>query len=101
VKDTTTETKKMNNLKETYLATYRNNYPLVNGRQVFDAAKGTKLTLSKGDDFKGNYTVIDWHSYDDFGQTLETVTVKNDVWGSNPVEIYSTDEGETFTFHCE
>ena len=84
-----------------FKATYLNTYPRVNGRQVFDTDEGTKLTLSKGDDFKGNYTVIKWHSYDDYGQTLETVTVKNDIWGSNPVEIYSTDEGETFTFSCE
>jgi len=92
---------KMKNAMTTYGATYLNNYPRVNGRQVFDTDEGTKLTLSKGDDFKGNYTVIKWHSYDDYGQTLETVTVKNDIWGSNPVEIYSTDEGETFTFSCE
>ena len=102
VRDTTQETKKMNDTTTTtYAATYHNNYPTCNGRQVFDTDKGTKLTLSKGDDFKGNYTVIDWHSYDGYGQTLETVTVKNSIWGTNPVEIYSTDEGETFTFDCE
>ena len=100
MRDTTQETKKMNDTT-TYTATYHNNYPTCNGRQVFDTDKGTKLTLSKGDDFKGNYTVIDWHSYDGYGQTLETVTVKNSIWGTNPVEIYSTDEGETFTFDCE
>jgi hypothetical protein len=50
---------------------------------------------------QGDYKVIDWHSFDDYGQTLEVVTVKNTIWGTNPVEIYSTDEGETFTFDCE
>ena len=43
------------------------------------------------------YHIMNWHSYDDFGQTLETVQ----VW--NPItkllsEIYSMDEGNTFSF---
>jgi len=50
---------------------------------------------------QGDYKVISWHSFDDYGQTLETVTVKNSIWGTNPVEIYSTDGGETFTLDCE
>lgn len=92
---------KMNDTMKTYTATYHNDYPTCNGRRVFDTDKGTKLTLSNGDDLVGNYTVINWHSFDGHGQTLETVTVKNSIWGTNPVEIYSTDEGETFTFDCE
>jgi hypothetical protein len=43
------------------------------------------------------YHVMNWHSFDDFGQTIETVQ----VW--NPItkllsEIYSMDEGETFSY---
>jgi lipoate-protein ligase B len=90
----------MNNNTTTYTATYHNNYPTCNGRRVFDTDKGTKLTLH-GQGMDADYTVINWHSSDDYGQTLETVTVKNSIWGTNPVEIYSTDEGETFTFECE
>jgi hypothetical protein len=71
-----------------------------NGRQVFDTDKGSKLTLN-GQGMQGDYKVISWHSFDDYGQTLETVTVKNSIWGTNPVEIYSTDGGETFTLDCE
>ena len=101
VRDTTQETKKMNDTTTTtYTATYHNNYPTCNGRQVFDTGKGTKLTLH-GQGMEGDYKVIDWHSFDDYGQTLETVTVKNSIWGTNPVDIYSTDGGETFTFECE
>jgi hypothetical protein len=86
-----------NDMRTTYTATYHNNYPTCNGRRVFDTDKGTKITLT-GDGMEGDYIVINWHSWDDYGQTLETVTVKNVIWFSDPVEIYSTDEGETFTF---
>jgi|TARA_R110000824_G_scaffold2570_3_gene11820 hypothetical protein len=87
-------------MKTTYTATYHNNYPTCNGRQVFDTDKGSKLTLN-GQGMQGDYKVVKWHSFDDYGQTLETVTVKNSIWGTNPVDIYSTDGGETFTFECE
>ena len=35
----------MNDTQTTYTATYHNNFPTCNGRQVFDTDKGTKLTL--------------------------------------------------------
>lgn len=43
-------------------------------------------------------TVVDWHSFNDFGQSLETVTVRKD---EIKFEIYSQDEGDTFTFDIE
>ena len=46
---------------------------------------------------QGTYNIMNWHSFDDLGTTMETVQ----VWNSHThqlFEIYSTDEGETFTF---
>ena len=34
--------------------------------------------------------ITNWHSFDDFGSTLETLTLENGK------EVYSHDEGETF-----
>ena len=45
----------------------------------------------------GELDVLDWHSGDDFGQTLETVRVRNNQTGEI-FDIYSVDEGESFTF---
>ena len=41
------------------------------------------------------WEIINWHSYDDIGNTIETLTIQN---GEKQKEIYSLDEGETFTF---
>ena len=48
------------------------------------------------------WCITDWHSFADFGQTLETLPIErgNQVDKSKREidEIYSQDEGETFTF---
>jgi hypothetical protein len=41
-----------------------------------------------------HWAIIDWHSFDDFGQTFETVTIKKD---GEEKEAYSQDEGNTWT----
>ena len=88
----------MKNEQTTYQANYHNNYPNVNGRQVFD--KDGDVTLTKGD-FEGRYHILNWHSYDDFGAEVETVTLKNVLPFTNEVTAVSYDNGETFTFDCE
>ena len=40
------------------------------------------------------WDIINWHSFDDIGNTIETLTIQS---GKEQKEIYSTDEGETFT----
>ena len=45
----------------------------------------------------GTYHIMNWHTYSDYGQDLETVQVWNPIT-KRLFEIYSTDEGETFTF---
>ena len=44
------------------------------------------------------WNVTNWHSFDDFGSTVETLTIEKD---GETKEIYSLDEGETFTFDIE
>ena len=48
------------------------------------------------------WQIINWHSFSDFGQTLETLTIERgnqvDASKRERKEIYSQDEGETFTF---
>lgn len=46
-----------------------------------------------------HFTVIKWHSFDDFGQTIETVLVRG-LDGSER-EIYSMDEGDTFSLELQ
>ena len=41
------------------------------------------------------WNIIDWHTFDDFGQTLDTLTIKNPFDGKQ-LEVFSKDEGETF-----
>ena len=43
------------------------------------------------------YHIMNWHSFDDMGASLETVQVWNPKT-KRLFEIYSQDEGETFTF---
>jgi hypothetical protein len=43
---------------------------------------------------------MDWHSFDDLGATMETVQVWNPIT-KRLFEIYSSDEGETFTFEMQ
>ena len=45
------------------------------------------------------WSVIKHHSFDDFGYTLATFTIMN--YAGDVKEIYSFDEGETFTFDIE
>tara|TARA_Y100000310_G_scaffold137548_1_gene136476 strand:- start:1035 stop:1241 length:207 start_codon:yes stop_codon:yes gene_type:complete len=42
------------------------------------------------------HSVIDYHHYDDFGASMDTYTIMN--YAGDVKEIYSYDEGETFTF---
>ena len=42
------------------------------------------------------YHIMNSHSFDDFGQTIETVQVWNPIT-KDLFEIYSMDEGETFS----
>ena len=41
------------------------------------------------------WTITNIHSYADYGTTLDTFTIEK---GDETKEIYSYDEGETFTF---
>ena len=41
------------------------------------------------------WEIVNWHSFDDIGNTIETLTIRS---GKEQKEIYSFDEGETFTF---
>ena len=45
----------------------------------------------------GTYHIMNWHSFDDMGASLETVQVR-ELITERLFEIYSSDEGETFTF---
>ena len=51
------------------------------------------------------WQIIHWHSFSDFGQTLETLTIERgnqvDTSKRERKEIYSYNEGETFTYDCE
>jgi len=42
------------------------------------------------------WSVLKTHSFDDFGATFDTFTIMN--YAGDIKEIYSFDEGETFTF---
>jgi hypothetical protein len=48
----------------------------------------------------GTYNIMNWHSFDDMGASLETVQVWNPIT-KRLFEIYSSDEGETFTFEMQ
>ena len=72
-----------------YKATYTNESPqeYPNGKVTLDT---DKFNL-------GTYHIMNWHSFDDMGASLET----EQVWNPSTkrlFEIYSQDEGETFTF---
>ena len=46
--------------------------------------------------------ILDWHSFDEMGNTLETVTVHERAGHPNVKwEMFSADEGETFTMEME
>lgn len=40
------------------------------------------------------WLITNWHHFDDFGQTIETVTAKKN---DTEVEVYSLDEGMSWT----
>jgi hypothetical protein len=44
------------------------------------------------------HSVLSHHSFDDFGATSDTFKIMN--YAGDIKEIYSFDEGETFTFDC-
>ena len=46
----------------------------------------------------GLWRITNWHSFDDIGNTIETLTIQS---GKELIDIYSFDEGETFTFELE
>ena len=48
----------------------------------------------------GTYHIMNWHSFDDMGASLETVQVWIPIT-KRLFEIYSSDEGETFTFEMQ
>ena len=48
----------------------------------------------------GTYHIMNWHTFDDEGASLETVQVWNPIT-KRLFEIYSSDEGETFTFDLQ
>ena len=79
-------------------ATYDNNLPLANGRVIPSTEKGAKVTLESDSGFKGVYKIVNWHREDNYGRTLETVTLKNVLPLTNEVTAYSDDEGATFYF---
>ena len=72
-----------------YEATYTDDSPqeYPNGR----------VTLAAEKFILGTYHIMNWHSWDDMGTSLETVQVWNPIT-KRLFEIYSSDEGETFTF---
>ena len=50
------------------------------------------------------WQIREWHSFDDFGATCETLTIERGNATTQTYktkEIYSHDEGETFTFELE
>jgi len=55
------------------------------------------ITENEGDfrETQKIWEITKWHSFDDFGATMETLTIEKD---GETKEIYSYDEGETFTF---
>ena len=58
-----------------------------------------KVTLKLGCG-EATYHIMNWHSFDDMGASLETVQVWNPIT-KRLFEIYSSDEGETFTFEMQ
>ena len=72
-----------------YKATYTNESP--------QEYPNGKVTLDTDEFNLGTYHIMNWHSFDDLGATMETVQVWNPVT-NRLFEIYSSDEGETFTF---
>ena len=42
---------------------------------------------------KWTWTITNWHSFDDFGQTIETVRAERK---GKEIEVYSMDEGLTW-----
>ena len=59
-----------------------------------------KVTLATEKFTLGTYHIMNWHSFDDMGASLETVQVWNPIT-KRLFEIYSSDEGETFTFEMQ
>lgn len=57
-----------------------------------DSGTQDKVTLDNV-----TYHIMNWHSFDDFSQTIETVQVWNPIT-KQLFEIYSMDEGDTFCF---
>ena len=55
------------------------------------------LLLSNETGTSVEYHILNWHSFDDGGATLETVQVWNPLT-SQAFEISSHNEGDTFTF---
>ena len=78
-----------------YEATYTNDQPseYPHGRIILN-----RLTSTDGKQIAGiELCIMNWHSFDDMGASLETVQVWNPIT-KRLFEIYSSDEGETFTF---
>ena len=80
------------NFMKEYEATYTNESP-----QEYPNGKVTLGSEPLEPYGTVTYHIMNWHSFDDLGTTMETVQVWNPIT-KRLFEIYSTDEGETFTF---
>ena len=68
-----------------------------NWKRIDDGNDEKAMTL-QFKDATLDLVILDWHSFDDIGHTLETVTVHEKAGHPNVKwEMYSPDEGETFT----
>ena len=74
-----------------YRATYHDRE---GGTISTDGVSDIGLTLH-GKESTLHFTILNWSSFNDFGQTLETVLVVG--LDGKDREIYSQDEGKTFT----
>ena len=72
-----------------YKATYTDESP--------EAYPHGKVTLDTEKFNLGTYHIMNWHSFDGMGASLETVQVWNPIT-KRLFEIFSSDEGKTFTF---
>ena len=72
---------------------------MINWREKLDITWMPAITKDECDWLiidKEPWAVTNWHHFDDFGQTVETVTAKRD---DMEIEVYSMDEG--LTWHDE
>ena len=84
-----------------YEATYEDTNPNdLNQGKVTSAQAQHRCKRVKHPIKMGTYHIMNWHTFDDEGASLETVQVWNPIT-KRLFEIYSSDEGETFTFDLQ